>query len=373
MQIRAAVAPGPGQPFSIEDLELNEPRDDEVLVRIVATGICQTDAHVRNGRTPAPLPIVLGHEGAGIVERVGPAVTELRPGDHVVLSYQSCGHCPQCLAGHPAYCTKALPANFSGTRLDGSRGLRRKSDEAGEVFGHFFGQSSFATHALTTQRNTVKVDQDLPLELLSPLGCSLQTGAGAVLNSFAVPAGETIAIFGVGAVGFGALMAARLAGAATITAVDVNTQRLALAQELGATHTVDATQADVAEAIKDISSGGVGYVLDTTGRSDMLDHAVTALRPLGRVGLVAGGVDNTVPAAKLAFGKTVTGIVQGDAIPQVFIPRLTGFHRSGRFPIERLVRFYDFDDIETAFAAAASGEVIKPVLRIADSAAHSRG
>ncbi|MFD0599507.1 zinc-binding dehydrogenase [Catellatospora coxensis] len=258
-----------------------------------------------------------------------------------------------------------MPANFSGARIDGTRGVHRIGPDARPVSGHFFGQSSFATHALATRRNTVKVDRALPLELLGPLGCGFQTGAGAVLNTFSVSAGDTIAIFGVGAVGFGALMAAHLAGAATIIAVDVNPQRLALAADLGATHTVNALEHEVAKTIQEITGAGVGYVLDTTGRADMLDNAVDALRPLGRVGLVAGGApDSVVPAAKLAFGKTVSGIVQGDAVPQLFIPRLVELFASGRFPVDRLIRFYDFDDIEAAFAAAASGEAVKPVLRM---------
>lgn len=371
MRIRAAVAEGRSKALVIEDLELDEPRDDEVLVKLVATGICQTDAHVWAQRIPAPLPIVLGHEGAGIVERVGPGVADLRAGDHVVLSYQACGWCGQCLSGHPAYCDKAFDANFSGGRLDGTRGVHRIDARRGEIYGHFFGQSSFATHALTTRRNTVKVPQDAPLELLGPLGCSLQTGAGAVLNSLAVPMGSTAAILGVGAVGFGALMAAHVAGASTLIAVDVNPQRLALAEELGATHAVDAGRADVAKTIKKITRDGVAYVLDTTGRAEMLDHAVASLAPMGQVGLIAGGArDATVSAAKLSVGMSVRGIVQGDSIPRVFIPRLVQLYRSGRFPIERLVRFYEFEDIETAFAAAARGEVVKPVLRIATTDRH---
>ncbi|MBC7273462.1 MAG: alcohol dehydrogenase catalytic domain-containing protein, partial [Streptomyces sp.] len=271
MRIRAAVAESTTEPLAVEELELDEPRADEILVRMVATGICQTDAHAWHQRVPVPLPLVLGHEGAGVVERVGPAVTGLEPGDHVVLSFQACGQCDQCLSGHPAYCDQAFAANFSGARLDGTEGVHRAEDadgEAGEVHGHFFGQSSFATHALTTQRNTVKVDKDVPLELLAPLGCGLQTGAGSVLNSFVVPTGGSLAVFGVGAVGFGALMAARAAGAATIIAVDVNPRRLALAEELGATHTINATGTDVAAAIRDITGSGVGHVLDTTGRAD---------------------------------------------------------------------------------------------------------
>ncbi|MEU7825974.1 NAD(P)-dependent alcohol dehydrogenase [Catellatospora sp. NPDC049133] len=369
MRTRAAVAQGPDKPFTFTDFDIDEPRDDEVLVRIVATGICQTDAHVRNGHIPSPQPIVLGHEGAGVVERVGPAVADLRPGDHVVLSYQSCGSCDRCSTGHPSYCDQAWQANFAGTRLDGTVGLHRpEGTDSEKVFGHFFGQSSFATYALTTERNTVKVDKDLPLELLGPLGCGLQTGAGAVLNSFAMPAGETIAILGVGAVGLGAVMAANLAAAATIIAVDVNDQRLALAAELGATHTLNAGGLDVTKAIQEITVAGVAYILDTTGRADMIANTVAALRPMGQAGLVAGGRDAMIPAAPLALGKSVRGIVQGDALPHQFIPRLIEHYRAGRLPIERLVRFYDFDDIDEAFAAAARGEVIKPVLRISNHA-----
>ncbi|MFE7156964.1 NAD(P)-dependent alcohol dehydrogenase [Streptomyces sp. NPDC057636] len=368
MRIRAAVADKRAEPLVIKELELDDPRSDEILVKLVATGICQTDAHVWHQRIPAPLPMVLGHEGAGIVERVGEGVTDVRPGDHVVLTFQACGQCAQCLSGHPAYCDSAFPANFSGSRIDGTRGVHGIHAGGSEINGHFFGQSSFATHALTTRRNTVKVNKDVPLELLAPLGCGLQTGAGAVLNSFAISTGATVAVLGVGAVGFGALMAARVAGASTIIAVDVNEQRLALAKELGATHILNASQADVAKAIREITGAGVGYVLDTTGRDEMLAHAVAALAPMGQIGLVAGGgPDTAVPVAELAFGKSVRGIVQGDSIPQLFIPKLVELYQSGRFPIDRLVRFYEFDDINTAFADAARGDVIKPVLRIADT------
>ncbi|GGT21533.1 NAD(P)-dependent alcohol dehydrogenase [Streptomyces chromofuscus] len=367
MRIRAAVAEGRSQPLVIEELELDQPREDEVLVRLVATGICQTDAHAWHQRIPVALPHVLGHEGAGVVERVGASVDGLEPGDHVVLSFQSCGRCEPCLGGHPAYCDKAFAANFSGARLDGSRGLRRTRGAGTGVNAHFFGQSSFATHALTSASNTVKVTKDAPLEQLAPLGCGLQTGAGAVLNSFALPAGASIAVLGTGAVGFGALMAAGVACAAKIIAVDVHAERLALAQELGATHVVDARQEDVTAAIRAVAARGVDFVLDTTGRPEMLGHAIASLAPMGRVGLVAGGSpEAVVPVAELALGKSVAGIVQGDAVPQRFIPQLVELFRSGRFPVDRLVRFYDFDDINTAFADAARGDVIKPVLRIAD-------
>ncbi|MFG3662336.1 NAD(P)-dependent alcohol dehydrogenase [Streptomyces sp. NPDC047706] len=369
MRIRAAVAEGQSDPLVIHELELDEPKDDEVLVRLVATGICQTDAHAWHQRIPVGLPHVLGHEGAGVVEKVGESVDDVQPGDHVVLSFQSCGRCEPCLKGHPAYCDQAFTANFSGARLDGSRGIRRistKDGETTELNGHFFGQSSFATHALTNVSNTVKVPKDAPLELLAPLGCGLQTGAGAVMNSFSLPAGASIAVLGVGAVGFGALMAARVACAAKIIAVDVHAERLALAKELGATHTIDVRQGDVTAAIREIAPRGVDFVLDTTGRPEMLGHAVASLASMGQVGLVAGGSpEAAVPASELALGKSVAGIVQGDAVPQRFIPQLVELFQAGRFPVDRLVRFYDFEDINAAFDDAARGEVVKPVLRFA--------
>jgi aryl-alcohol dehydrogenase len=368
IKIKAAVFEKKGAPFKIEEIELDEPRADEVLVKIVASGICQTDSHVWHQHIPTPLPLVLGHEGSGIVERVGSAVTSLKPGDHVVLSYQACGHCGPCLTAHYPYCDHAMKANFSGKRLDGTVGVRRGANapNGGNIHGHFFGQSSFATYALTTERNTIKVPDDVPLELLGPLGCGLQTGAGAVLNTFQVSHGESIAVFGVGAVGLAAVMAARVAAAGLIIAVDLNDQRLALAEELGATHTINARDVDVAAELRRITGRGVNYVFETSGRKEMLQHAVNSLAQLGQVGLVAAaGSDGTVEVSKLVLGKLVRGIVQGDAVPQLFIPDLIRLYRAGQFPFDRLVRFYPFEQINEAFAASASGEVIKPILRIA--------
>lgn len=368
ISITAAVAERKDAPFALEQLTLDEPRADEVLVRIVACGICQTDAHVWHGHIPSDLPIVLGHEGSGVVERVGAAVSSVKPGDHVVLSYQACGHCAPCLGGHFPYCDFAMGANFSGERLDGSVGIHRhEGADGGTMHGHFFGQSSFATYALTTERNTVKVPDDVPLELLGPLGCGLQTGAGAVLNSFKVAAGQTIAVFGAGAVGLAAIMAAKVAAAGAIIAVDVHDERLALAKELGATHVIKVGDGDVGKQLRAITGRGVDFILDTSGRSEMLAHAVNGLATLGQLGLVASaGGDGKVEAAKLNLGIAVRGIVQGDSVPQLFIPELIRLFKAGQFPFDRLVRFFPFDQINQAFAASASGEVIKPILRIAN-------
>ena len=365
----AAVIERQDGPFVMQDVELEAPRPDEVLVRMVATGICATDAHVRRQLLQAPLPAILGHEGAGIVERVGSTVTHVKPGDHVVLSYHSCGHCKPCLSSHAAYCDKVWEANFAGARLDGSNGVRRQGSE--DLHAHFFGQSSFATYALAHQRNTVKVPSDVPLEILGPLGCGMQTGAGAILKAMKVSVGATVAVFGVGAVGLAAIMAARIADAATVIAVDVNFERLELAKELGATHVVNAANGtDVCAAIREIEQRGVEFVLDTSGRAENLDVGIGALAPLGNFGFVAFNEHSgaTVDAARLAVGQTLQGIIQGDAVSALMIPELIGLYRSGRFPFDRLVTFYDFADINQAFDDVAAGRVVKAVLRFAPSA-----
>jgi len=353
-RIEAAVLRRQGGPLRIESLELEGPRDDEALVRLVASGICHTDIDFCDSWTEADGPLVLGHEGAGVVEQVGAGVEEISAGDHVVLSYHSCGLCRHCLAGRPARCDQFMEANFGFARLDGSNALQRSG-----VRGHFFGQSSFATHALATSRNMVKVAKDLPLALLAPLGCGLQTGAGTVLNSLAVRPGQSIAIFGTGAVGLAAVMAAAVARAGFIIGVDLNPPRLALARELGATHVIDSGHEDAEARIRGITGSGVDFVLEITGSPQMLELAIDVLNPHGTAALIAGG---SGPGA-LSGGRKTIGIIQGDAVPQRFIPQLIDLYRAGRFPFDRLVRFYDFREINQAIADAKQGRTIKPVLR----------
>jgi len=364
-KITAAVIEKTGAPFVLQELELDGPRADEILVRIVAVGICQTDVHVRDRvQAPGP-PMVLGHEGSGVVEEVGAAVTAVKPGDRVVLSYDACGQCKFCLSGRYTYCEHAMAINFGGSRLDGTNALHRAG---GEVHGHFFGQSSFATYALATERNVVKVPADLPLELLGPLGCGLQTGAGAVLNSLRVPANASIAILGTGAVGLAAVMAARAAGANPIIGVDLVPKRLALATELGATHTIDARKEDIRKCIGEITKGaGVDFVLEITAQPQMLKLAVELLAQCGTAGLIGGGVPGAeapISMSRLLLGRAVRGIVQGDSIPRIFIPKLIEMYGRSQFPFDRLVRFYDFAQINQAVADAATGETNKPILRV---------
>ena len=369
MRITAAVVTEPGAPFVLEELELGEPQRDEVLVRVVAAGICQTDLHIRDGDSPAAFPLVAGHEGAGVVEQVGDAVTEVAPGDRVVMSYPFCGRCRSCRRAEYPYCESGADLCFGGQRADGSTALRR--DNGDSVSGHIFQQSSLATHALATHTNVVKVAAGVPLELCGPLACGLQTGAGAVLNTCAVGPGDSMAVFGAGAVGLAAVMAARLAGAGVIIAVDVVDERLALAAELGATHTIHGRNEDVAERISAITGRGADYVLEVTGVPEMLTLALEVLAPSGVAALLAGvapGTRATLDMTTLLNGRTVRGVIQGDAIEQLFIPELIALHAAGRFPFDRLMRFYDFSEINQAVDDMQTGVTIKPVLRIgADS------
>jgi aryl-alcohol dehydrogenase len=355
-KIKAAVLRKRGGPLKIESLEMEGPRDDEVLVRIVASGICHTDIDFCDYWEKSDGPVVLGHEGAGVVEQVGKKVKSVRRGDHVVLSYQSCGRCRQCRKGHPTDCEHFYEANFGFARLDRSNALYRNG-----VRGHFFGQSSFATHALTTERNLVKVSKRLNLEILSPLGCGLQTGAGTVMNSLNVPKGSSIAIFGTGAVGLAAAMAARIVGANPIIGVDIRPNRLNLALELGATHVIDNRRNKVSSLIADITGRGVDYVVETTANQKMHALAVDVLNPHGTVALLTGESGTTLPQ-----GRRTIGIIQGDAVPQFFIPKLIALYKAGQFPFDRLVKFYDFSKINAAIADAKAGDTIKPVLRISE-------
>lgn len=364
--IKAAIVREKGGEMSIEDVRIDEPADDEVLVRIVATGICHTDLSVRDQLLPMPLPAVLGHEGAGIVEAVGRAVTNVVPGDHVVMSYAWCGSCDLCHSGHPAHCENVLPQCFGGSRADGSTGITDSSGAA--IHDHFFAQSSFAEYALANMRNVVKVPKDLPLELLAPLGCGLQTGAGAVLQALKVKPGSSFVAFGIGAVGLAAVMAAKVAGATKVIAVDINPDRLKLAAEVGATHTINGKETDAVARIMEITGKGADFSLEASGVGFVLRQAIDCLGIFGTCGIVGApplGSEVSVDVMGVMIpGKRVMGIVQGDAISATFIPTLIELYRQGRFPFDRLIKHYDFADINQAIADSESGKTIKPVLRI---------
>jgi aryl-alcohol dehydrogenase len=363
MQIRAAVAREPGH-FSIEPVTVAEPREAELQVRLVATGLCHTDLAALDQHLPYPLPAVLGHEGAGIVERVGAGVVDLKPGDPVVLSFASCGQCAPCRSGRPAYCAQSRKLNFAPCRPDGSCTHR--------ALGHplsagFFGQSSFATHAVVHERNAVRVPADLDLASLAPLGCGVQTGAGGVLNVLRPSPGSSLAVFGMGAVGLAAVMAARLAGVSRIVAIDLHASRLDLAAEFGATELLLVSPGDppTGRRVHALVPGGVDCSVEATGMPSVMAEAVAATHRTGTallLGLAATGAKLSLDAAMLSSGRTIRSSIEGDSVPQVFIPQLIAFHRAGRLPFDRMCRRYPFEAINEAVRDCRSGVTIKPIL-----------
>jgi len=364
VQVTAAVARTNGAPFTIEQLELDALRHNEVRVRMVATGICHTDTLVRDGIYPTPLPAVLGHEGAGVVEEVGDSVVSVVPGDHVVLAAAYCGHCRRCRNGQMAYCENLMAADFGGRRLDGATSLSKDGEP---ISSHFFGQSSFATYANVVEESVVRVDKDVPLEHLGPLGCGINTGAGTVLNELQPEIGSSLVVFGTGAVGCAAVMAARVADCATIVAIDIHDSRLELARELGATHVINSKTENVSERLREITAdAGVDYVVDTTGIPALLRQAADALGVRGTVALVGAAKPGTEVSfeigSSLVKGWTFKTVVQGSSVPQVFIPRLIQLWRDGRFPFEKLVNDYALEDINQGFEDSKSGKTIKPVI-----------
>jgi aryl-alcohol dehydrogenase len=366
VKITAAVAREARAPLVIEKLDIEEPRAGELLVRVVGAGVCHTDIVARDQMLPVPLPVVLGHEGSGVVERVGPGVRGLAPGDSVVMSFGSCGACPSCADEEPAYCHQIAALNFASARTDGSTALSR---DGAAVHSHFFCQSSFATHAICSERNAVKVDPDLPLALLGPLGCGIQTGAGAAINALGVRAGSSFAVIGAGSVGLSALLGAMVQGARTLIAVDLNEERLALARELGATHVINPRHSSITETILGITGYGVDRALDTTGIATVIREVLLALAPRGVCGILGAsppGSEIRVDESHLmSAGRRLIGIVEGSAQPQRFIPQLIDLYRRGRFPFDRLVSYYDFADINRAISDSEHGSTVKPILRMA--------
>jgi aryl-alcohol dehydrogenase len=365
VQITAALAPERGAPFRLETLELADPGPDELVVRVAACGLCQTDVHARDDYFGIPFPAVFGHEGAGFVERVGPAVDEVAVGDRVVMVSPACGTCSACVRKLPGYCASARRIKFSGRLRDGRIPFTRGSEP---VFGAFFQQSSFATHALATEGNVVKLPDDLPFEVAAAFACGVNTGAGAVLNVLRPEPGSAFAVLGAGAVGLAGLMAARIAGCTPLIAVDLHDNRLRLARELGATICIHAAAEDPAARIKEATEGkGVRYSLEAAGDPRALRQAVNALAPLGvccLAGSARAGVDVALEMPVLQQGRTVRGCIQGDALPGEFFPQLFAHYRAGRLPVDRLIRYYKFVEINEAIADAVSGRTVKAVLRI---------
>ena len=366
---QAAVLHHAGGQFSMETLTLKDLRDDEVLVKLLATGVCHTDISFMGRPFMVDKPVVLGHEGAGYVYAVGSQVKHLRVGDPVVLSFDACGHCESCEAHQPSYCHDFINHNFLAQRPDGTTAWQGPS---GPVRHAFFGQSSFATYSVCHERNAIKMDDDHDLEMFGPLGCGFQTGAGAVLNVLQPKTSQAIVVFGVGSVGLAAVMAATAMKARQIIAVDLKDSRLEMAKQVGATHTIRGDQCpDIVSEIKSITGAGAHCSLDTTANMTVLRQAVECLRPQGVCGFVGGasaGSELVVDVRDIMIGgKTVRGIVEGDSNPSELIPRLVRMYRAGEFPIDRLIRYYPFDQIDQAIHDSESGAAIKAVLRMPDA------
>jgi len=376
LPVQAAVAFDSDSPFEVRTLHLRDPAAHEIRVRIVATSICHTDIMTKH-EALCSFPIVLGHEGAGIVDAIGADVRGFEIGDHVVLSYDSCGACPACNNEKPSYCSNHGELNFAGVRPDGNKTHRSEDSATADVFGSFFQQSSFATYVLSHVSNTIKVDKSLPLQKLAPLGCGVQTGAGTVLNSLQVQPDTCLVVFGCGCVGLSAIMAARIAGARNIVAIDINRNRLETALHLGATHALAPADFDapgeLTEHIRDIAGGGCQYAIDTTGVPAVLRQAFECCGPMGVTAMIAPGVPGTevsIEMLGLLPGKSLRGVVQGDSVSRTFIPRLIELWQQGEFPFDELItEFHGIDEIETAANAMRSGEVIKPVVIIGETAA----
>ncbi|MGY3749870.1 NAD(P)-dependent alcohol dehydrogenase [Vagococcus acidifermentans] len=364
MKIKAAVVKAPGDDYRIETVELQELQDTDILVKIVASGICRSDYSERNGAV-VPFPNILGHEGSGIVEKIGRSVTTVQPGDHVILSYGYCDKCKKCNEGHPSSCYHWMDINNSGVN---PRGEHVFKDEDGKEINNFFNQSAFATYSITNEANIVKVDKDIDLRILGPLGCGLGTGSGVVMEVLNPKPGSSMAIFGTGAVGFAALMAAKIVGCSTIIALDINAERLNKAKELGATHVINSQEHSetLVDEIKELTGGvGVDYAIDTSGVIPVMQQALAVVSNGGTfVPLAVTKKEFEVNTFfNLVFGnKKMVGCLIGDTIPKYHLPRLIDFYKKGQFPFDQFIKFYDFEDIVQAEADSVSGKTLKSVL-----------
>lgn len=360
--MHAAIVRQKGGPFQLEEVSIESPRNDEILVQIKAAGICHSDISCRDQIFPAKLPQVFGHEGAGVVVSVGSQVKGLATGDHVVLSFDSCGDCHYCKAELSSYCDQFDVLNAFGGRLDGSSAL---SVDDKLIHANFFGQSSFAEYAIVKQRNTIKIDSSIDLAIAAPFGCAVQTGAGCVLNALKAQVGQSILIIGAGGVGLSAIMAAKLVGCSPIIAVDLHEHRLAVASEMGATHVINGHDQNIAEQVKKISPGGVDFSVECSGSAQVQTIAIAAMHQLGvcaLLGVPGIGSRFDIPCYELNIGKTVRGVVSGHADAKTFLPALLEHYKNGDLPINKWITRYPFEDINQAALDLENGKTIKPVL-----------
>jgi len=367
MEITAAVIKEKGSSFELTKVILDKPGSEEVLVRIVATGICHTDMVARDFIMGSPnFPVILGHEGSGVIESVGEDVHHLAVGDHVVMSYGYCGECEICRTGTPAYCYEFFQRNFSGARIDGSHSHHYHDGKP--INDNFFSQSSFATYSIAHKNNVIKVSKDAPLELLGPLGCGIQTGAGAIINTLKIKVGSSVVITGTGAVGLSAVMAAKASSATTIIAVDINDDRLDFSKELGATHTINSLKENVPQRIREILPKGVQFGVDTTGRNEVINYILDSLAPVGELAIIGVALKPLQMETNifLTKGFKIKFVNQGDSVSEEFIPKLIKMYQNGQFPFDKLIKKYQFEEINQAVEDSEKGKTIKSVLLIGD-------
>jgi S-(hydroxymethyl)glutathione dehydrogenase / alcohol dehydrogenase len=364
MKTQAAVLWEPGRSVEILEVDLAAPQEGEVLVRIAACGVCHSDLHVVDGQLPEPLPLVLGHEAAGVVEETGPGVRSLEPGDHVVLALvPSCGQCEECRRGRPNFCTLGARMAAEGTLADGTSRLSLN----GRMLHHFNSISSFAAYAVVPESAAVKIRDDVPLDSAALVGCSVLTGYGAVVNTAGVEEGATVAVWGCGGVGANVVQGARLAGASRIVAVDTRAEKLELARELGATDVVQAGEGvDAVAAVNDVTGGGPDYAFEAIGSERAIQEAWKATRAGGTVvvvGIMPRGSSLTIDPWQFMSEKTLKGTFLGSARIQEDVPRLVDLYHSGALDLDRLVsRKLPLAELPDAFDRLRDGDVVRQVV-----------
>ena len=358
--MKAAIYHGPGQPLTIEQVEIDNPKEREVLVRTVASGVCHSDLHFVDGLYMWPTPAVLGHEAAGVVEKVGSQVTYLKPGDHVIACLSVfCGYCEECMSGHPNLCS-----NKAATQ----RGQNDKPrlSQNGKLVNQFADLSGYAEQLLVHENALVKIDHDVPLDRAALIGCGVMTGVGSALNTAKVAPGSQVAVFGAGGVGLAIIQGARVAGARMIIAVDKFKTKLQLAKKLGATHLVDASEGNPVDQIRALTGDGVDYSFEAIGLKVAAEQAYESVRSGGVatiVGMVPLGQKVEIDGFSLLFEKRIQGCFMGSNRFRIDMPRIIDLYRQGRIDLDDMItRRGKLEDVNEAFRAMKAGEVARTVL-----------
>ncbi|WP_216828513.1 Zn-dependent alcohol dehydrogenase [Alkalihalobacterium elongatum] len=366
--MKAAVLMDYGQKVSIEDVQLKSPKKEEVLVKIKAAGVCHSDLHVVQADLPLPVPMVLGHEGAGIVEEIGEGVTHVKKGDHVVLNWvPHCGKCYYCLKGRKDMCEHAQRSAEYGTLLDGTTRFYKGEQEIYQ----FSMTGTFSEYTVVPANGVIPIRKDVPFPQAALVGCGALTGVGAVVNTAKVTPGSTVAVIGAGGVGLNVIQGAKLAGAVKIIAVDVVEEKFAMAKHFGATHTVNGAEDDVIDAVLELTEGrGVDYSFEVIGRPETIAQSYNVLGKCG-LGVVVGVAPPNVNVSINAFslpsqGKTLTGSWYGQSNPAIDIPMLLDLYMAEKLKLNELISktYYSLEGVNDAFDNLAAGKIARSILTI---------